>query len=262
MHKSSMSTQLSRSLSVFLASLILFTFCATTPAQQPRTPTETVREFYKALREKRFRDAFALSIYKPAIDGLTQAEMQDLQPDFEKLAANIPENIQFSGEQMSGDIATVFVKVASDASAQPEPVALLRVGNVWIVGDRENQEIVKKSGKDFFFKARIETHHNEAQAMLQRIAIAQLAYSQQHGGLYADLPTLISAGLIPKDIEGTDSTGYIFHVNTVNNAKSYTVSAEPAKYGRTGKLSFFMDQTGIRSGDVGGKPLILPGQKP
>src|SRR5207253_3643838 len=124
--------------------------------------------------------AFALSIYKPAIEGLSQAEMQDLQPDFEKLAANVPENIQFSGEQTSGDTATVFVKVADDASAQPEPVMLLRAGNGWIVGDRENQEIVKKSGKDFFFNARIDTHHNEAQAMLQRIAIAELAYSQQH----------------------------------------------------------------------------------
>ncbi|HEX8096819.1 MAG TPA: hypothetical protein VF507_02230, partial [Pyrinomonadaceae bacterium] len=36
---------------------------AQTPTAKPRTPTETVREFYKALREKRFREAFAISIY-------------------------------------------------------------------------------------------------------------------------------------------------------------------------------------------------------
>ena len=39
---------------------------------QQRSPSDTVREFYKAMREKRFREAFALSIYKPVIDGLSR----------------------------------------------------------------------------------------------------------------------------------------------------------------------------------------------
>src|SRR5688572_24060680 len=37
---------------------------------RPRTPTETVREFYKSLRERKFREAFSLSIYKAAIEPL------------------------------------------------------------------------------------------------------------------------------------------------------------------------------------------------
>jgi hypothetical protein len=40
------------------------------------------------------------------------------------------------------------------------------------------------------------------------------------------------------------------------------VGAEPAQYGRTGRLSFFMDHEGVRSSDVGGKPLILAPEKP
>jgi hypothetical protein len=229
---------------------------------QARTPTETVREFYKAMREKRFREAFALSIYKPAIDSLSAEEFGELRPDFEKMAAAIPENIEVSGEQTSGDLATVFVKIADAEKAdQPEPVGLMREGGVWIIGDHDNQEIVRKAGRQFFFQARIETHHSEVQAMLQRISLVQLAYASQHNNTYADLPTLIAAGLVPKDIETSDTTGYRFHLALAKDAKSWTAGAEPARYDHTGRLSFFVDQTGIRSADVGGKPLILPPEK-
>jgi hypothetical protein len=94
--------------------------------------------------------------------------------------------------------------------------------------------------------------------MLKRISIAQLVYNQQHGGKYGDLPALISAGLVPKDLEATESTGYRFHITLASDAKSYTAGAEPARYGRTGRLSFFLDRTGVRSADNGGKPLTLP----
>jgi hypothetical protein len=234
---------------------------ATIAAAQARTPTETVREFYRAMRERRFREAFAMSIYRPAIEGLSQEEFEDLRPDFEKMAAAIPEKINVNGEQISGDLATVFVKVAgpdSDAAAEAEPVSLMHSGGSWIIGDEENQKLVRASGKDFFFKARIDAHHNDVQAMLQRIMIAELAYSQQHQGQFGDLAALISAGLVPKDLEATDSTGYRFHIALAQGGKSYTAGAEPARYARTGRLSFFLDQTGIRSGDVSGKPLILP----
>src|SRR4051812_2421473 len=144
-----------------------------------RSPTETVREFYKAMREKRFRDAFNLSIYRPAIDPLTPADMDDLKPDFERLAANITDKIQVSGEQISGDAATVFVRMdQGDGKADAEPVTLLRRNGIWIIGDTSNEGLVLQSGKEFFFTARIEAHHGDVQSMLQRIGIAQLAYAQ------------------------------------------------------------------------------------
>jgi hypothetical protein len=257
----------SRAISISIVALLVFvSLCAQFEAfaqnTQARTPTETVREFYKAMREKRFREAFGLSIYKPAIDGLSAEEFEELRPDFEKMAAAIPEKIEVSGEQTSGDISTVFIKIAdADKADQPEPLGLMREGGVWIVGDRENQEIVRKAGKQFFFQARIETHQSEVQAMLQRISLVQLAYASQHNNTYADLPTLITAGLVPKDIETPDTTGYHFHLALAKDAKSWTAGAEPARYGRTGRLSFFMDQTGIRSADIGGKILTLPAEK-
>ena len=115
--------------------------------------------------------------------------------------------------------------------------------------------MVKKAGKQFFFNARIDVHHDEVQDMLTRISLAELLYSQQHNGLFGDLATLIAAGLIPKDIEGTESTGYRFHVISTAGGKTWKATAEPAQYGRTGRLSFFMDASGVRSSDVGGKPL-------
>jgi hypothetical protein len=227
----------------------------------PLSPSDTVREFYKALREKRFREAFALSIYKPAIEGLKPQEFEDLRPDFEKLAGVLPEKVDITGEQISGDEATVFMKLPREddpAQSDISPISLIRAGGSWILGDKDNQEVVKKAGKKFFFDARIDTHHSEVQAMLQRINLAQLAYFQQHNGLFADMPTLMTVGLLPKDLEGTESTGYRFHITLGKDAKSFTVSAEPAQYGRTGRLSFFMDRAGVRSGDVAGKPLPVP----
>lgn len=232
--------------------------------QQPqRTPSDTVREFYKAMREKRFREAFDLSIYKPAIDGLNAEEFTDLRPDFDAMAAAIPDKVDLTGEQISGDEATVFVKVKeTESGGQAEPVSLIRVDGAWIIGDRENQAVVNKAGKNFFFNARIDTHHQEVQNMFQRISLAQVVYSQQHNGQFGDMPALIAAGLVPKDLEGTESTGYRFHIVVSADRKSWTAAAEPAQYGRTGKLSFFIDKNGVKSGDEGGRPLTLTPEKP
>jgi hypothetical protein len=241
--------------------LVVFGFSLSAFGQKaPRSPSDTVREFYKAMREKRFREAFGMSIYKPAIEGLKPQEFEDLRSDFDKMAAAIPEKVDINGEQISGEFATVFVKVPNpdDPAAPPAPVALMLVDGQWILGDKENQEIVKKAGNSFFFNARIDAHQGDAKDMLTRINLAQLAYFQQHNGLFADMPTLITLGLLPKDLEGTESTGYRFHITLGKDAKSFTVSAEPAQYGRTGRLSFFSDQAGLRSGDVGGKPLPPP----
>lgn len=242
--------------------LALFGFSLNAVAQKsPSSPSDTVREFYKAMREKRFREAFALSIYKPAIEGLKPQEFEDLRPDFEKVAGVLPEKVEITGEQISGDEATVFMKVPrEDDPAQSDiaPISLIRAGGSWILGDKGNQEVVKKAGNKFFFDARIDTHHSEVQSMLTRINLAELVYAQQHNAQFGDLAAVIAVGLLPKDLEGTESTGYRFHITLGKDAKSFRVGAEPAQYGRTGRLSFFMDQAGVRSGDVGGKPLPAP----
>lgn len=250
-----------RSKHLFVAAVLLISSLPALAQNPPKTPAETVRDFYRFLREKKFREAFAISIYAPALEGLSKQEFEELRPDFEKMALavseKIPEKLSITGEQISGDAATVFLHVLdADGKDKVEPASLIKLNNVWIVGDRENLELVKKDGKKFFFEARINAHHNDVQDMMTRITLAQVAYSQSHDGKFGNLAELISAGFVPKDIETTDSTGYRFQIIKSADAKTWFATAEPAQYGRTGRLSFHLDSTGVRSGDTGGKPLL------
>ena len=227
-----------------------------------RTPTETMREFYRMMREKKYREAFGISIYRQAIEGLSTQEYEDLKPDFDRMAIavseRIPEKVDITGEQISGDAATVFVKVVdADGKEKVEPASLIKVDNNWIVGDRENLELVRKEGKKFFFEARINAHHSDVQDMLTRITLAQVAYAGTHNSLFGNMAELITAGFLPKDIEGPETTGYRFQVIRAADGKSWYATAEPAQYGRTGRLSFYLDAGGVRSGDAGGKPLVV-----
>jgi hypothetical protein len=248
---------------VFCLVLVVLVGSAGARAQSaPLSPTETTRQFYQLLREKKFREAFVLSIYRSAIESLSPQEFEELRPDFEKMALavseKIPAKIDISGEQISGDVATVFVKVLdADGKEKVQPATLIKVANNWIIGDKENLELVKKAGKQFFFEARINAHHSDVQDMMTRISLAQVLYSQNHNGQFGNTTELVAAGVVPKDIEGTESTGYRFQINRSPDAKSWYATAEPAQYGRTGRLSFYLDSTGVRSGDNGGKPLVV-----
>jgi hypothetical protein len=243
--------------------IALITGSSTVLAQSSsRSPTEVMREFYRMMREKKFREAFGISIYRSAIEGLSAQDYEDLRPDFEKMASavseRIPEKIDVSGEQISGDSATVFIKVLDpDGKEKIEPASLIKIDNNWIVGDQKNLELVKAAGKKYFFEARIHAHHDDVQDMMTRISLVQVVYSQGHNGQFGNTVELIAAGLIPKDIEGTESTGYRFQIVRSADGKSWYATAEPAQYGRTGRLSFYLDASGVRSGDVGGKPLVV-----
>ena len=82
------------------------------------------------------------------------------------------------------------------------------------------------------------------------IAGAQQKFKMSTGnGSYATLEQLLAENLIPKEM--IESSGYRFEV-TVSGDK-FEVSGVPIEYGKTGKMSFFMDQTGvIRGGDRSG----------
>lgn len=244
--------------SIFISTLLLFIFSANALGQaaKARTPTETAREFYKALYEKRFREALSMSIYKPAIEGLTQKEFDEFRPDFEAMALGA-DKIEYTGEQISGETASVFVKVPDDnGKMQTSKVDLVRIGGIWIVGNGADEKSVREAGKEFFFNVRIQTYEEEAKIMFERIFKAQYVHSTQHGGLYADLSTLVKAELLPKDIETADSTGYRYRITLGSDKKTYVAQAEPAQYGRTGRLSFYLDQTGaLQKKDIAGKTL-------
>lgn len=222
------------------------------------TPTEVVRAFYTALREARFRDALLMSVYRPAIEPLSAAELEELRPDFERIAGAVPPDFEFTGESISGDEATVFMKSGTEQerNVKVEPVYLVRGSKgAWIVGDRAGAVEAKKQGKKFFFEQRINAHEQDAEDMLKRIQAAEIAYSIQRKGIFGDLNSLVDAGFVPKDILGSETTGYRFTIVTGEGGKSYVARAEPERYSRTGRLSFYMDASGIQRKDTGGKPL-------
>lgn len=226
------------------------------------SPSEAVRRFYTALRERRFREAFALSIFHPAVEALSPQEFEELRPDFERMAAGVPENIVLTGEQVTGEEATVFLKLGEGRDVKVEPVHLIREQGAWIVGDREQREFVRKRGKKFFYETRIDAHHAEVEAMMRRITTAQVVYAAQNGGRFGDLDALVRAALVPQDILGTDSTGYRFQVRVSRDGRSFAATAEPAAYNRTGRLSFYADAQGLQQKDNGGKPLKPSSTKP
>lgn len=224
-----------------------------TPSAAQGTPTEVVRAYYTALRESRFRDAMMLSILRPAVEALNAEELKDFQPDFARLAATAPADFEITGEQLSGEEATVFVRTGEGRELKVEPVNLFRERGAWVIGDREAEALVKKQGKKFFFEQRINVHETDAEDMLRRIEAAQLAYSLQNSGRFGDLNALVRAGYVPQDILGTETTGYRFTV--ITDGKSYAARAEPEHYNRSGRLSFYLDKSGLQKKDAGGKPL-------
>ena len=244
--------------SLFLLAITFFGFPSATFAQAQRTPSDTVREFYKAMHDHRFKEAWALTIYKPAVEGLNAEEMEDLRPDFEEKAAAIPEQVEITGEQIDGKTARVFVKVPVNESTPQttsQPVNLINSGGVWIIGTDADQAEVKKKGRRFFLDALIVQRHSDMEDLLKRVIAVQLVYSQQHGA-FGDLPALIGAGLIPKAAADPKELGYNFRITVSSDGKTYAAGAEPTRYGHTAKLSYWMDQTGtIKSVDTGGKPV-------
>src|SRR6266576_2676931 len=140
-----------------IVAAVIFVASTNLPAQTQRGPSDVVRDFYKAMREHRFKDAWSMTIYSSAVQDLTAEEMEDLRPDFEDRAAGVPEKIEITGEQIKENIATVFVKVSSSDTTQivSEPVNLVSSGGTWIIGTEAAQAEVKKKGRRFFLDALI-----------------------------------------------------------------------------------------------------------
>lgn len=230
----------------------------------PNSPAETVETFYKNLREQRFREALLLTNLRPAIEGLTENELKDLQLDFAPLAKQIPADVAINGEIISGDSATVTAKLPDAETDQIglQEIKLRRENNVWIIltVDEDAEKLVRQEGKNYFSRLKIETHQKEAKAMLNRIDRAQMVFAMQNKGTYADVPALIGSGFLPEDVQTPDSTGYVYKIFLSPDKKSFTATAEPAVYGKTGKLSFWFEVGGDQSSslhgeDTGGKSL-------
>lgn len=216
---------------------------------KPNSPADTVRAFYAALREKKFRAAIFLTNLRPAIEGLTDDELKEFQLDFEAIAKYVPSEIEINGEIISGDSATVTAKLPTAELDREEiqEIKLRKSGDVWIIltVDEAAEKRIKEEGKNYFPALRIETLQDEARAMLDRVAKAQIAFAAQNRGMYGDMRALIGAEFLPADIRSSESTGYKYVVTVSGDRKAYSATAVPAVYGKTGKLSFSIELDGL-----------------
>jgi len=203
-----------------------------------------------------------LTNLRPAVESLTDAELKDLQVDFEPLAAQVPPEIEINGEIISKNKATVTAKLPDNETGEVklQEINLREENGVWVIltVDEAAEAEIKKEGKNYFFALRIETHHNEAKAMLNRIAKAQMIYSAQNGGLYGEMPVLVEKNLLPEDARTPATTGYNYRIELSGDKKKYTAIATPADYGKTGNLSFWFETGGnknfiIKSKDTKGQ---------
>ena len=85
--------------------------------------------------------------------------------------------------------------------------------------------------------------------MMYTIVHAEDEYKKKNGGAYGTLEELMAADMVPKDT--IEKSGYRFDL-TVSGDK-FEVSATPLEYGKSGRLSLFLDQTQVlRGGDKSG----------
>lgn len=231
------------------------------------SPTATVQKFYQALLERRLRDALMLTNLRAAVEPLSAQEMQEFNQDLEPFAEQA-RDVAATGEQTSGNLASVFVKGVDPKTNLPklDEVKLRQESGAWtiLLGDAETEAAVRREGKNYLPKMRIEARHSEIELTLQDLITAQLAYSLKNNGVYADLQTLAAERLLPAEVLQPAVIGYNFRMQLAADKKRYTVNAEPVAYGKTGKLSFLLesstDKNGgprIQNADKAGAPIAV-----
>lgn len=101
----------------------------------------------------------------------------------------------------------------------------------------------------------IVTNESIAKSILRTIAAAQATFRETKGkGNYASLDELAREGLISKDL--FEKYGYRIEVNVLSN--KFEATAVPLEYGKTGRKSYFVDETQVlRGGDHGGGPATI-----
>lgn len=259
----------------FNAFILLTALAFSAAAQQTQqtkfngdSPSATVQTFYKAVRERRFRDALMMTNLRSAVADLSPAEMADLAPEFEPMAVRVPEKVEINNESITSDgDAIVFIRSVNQRNGGPalDAINLRREKNSWTIltADEETEMLAKKEGKDYFFKLRVDTRHADIELTLQDIMTAQIAY-QQKNGTFTDLQTLANQRLIPSEVLDSAVMGYSFRLQLSGDRKKYTVNAEPSIYGKTGKLSYLLESASgktnnprIQNADKNGAPLSV-----
>ena len=101
----------------------------------------------------------------------------------------------------------------------------------------------------------LNTNESIAKSLLRTVASAEATFQSTKGdGRYGTLEELLSEGLVSKDL--LEKYGYKIDVAVSSNR--FEALAIPLEYGKTGRLSYFVDESGVlRGGDHGGGAATL-----
>jgi hypothetical protein len=98
---------------------------------------------------------------------------------------------------------------------------------------------------------------NEAliKGTLRTLVSAEETYQATEGsGRYGSMDELVKAGMVSKEF--IHNFGYKIEISA--SGTRFEMTAVPIEYGKSGKLSFFVDETGVlRAGDHGGGPASI-----
>lgn len=244
--------------------LLLFLICClcgqqalaqdATTEDKPLGPTETVREFYQLLRNKRYLEGFKLSVYREAIESLSADELRELGPDFDRTFSNIPTDLKILGSQTNGILSTVFIKATDDPKdVTAEEVSLIKVNDRWVVGDQETLALVQQLGKKFFFEIRIRVNEENAQLLMEKYVGAEKLYFDANKGQYGNQDELVKANFWPPSLKSGEAYGYKFSIELGRDRRDFWLHAEPTDYNKSGRVSFYGDLRGVRRFDNKGK---------
>jgi hypothetical protein len=107
-------------------------------------------------------------------------------------------------------------------------------------------------------KTPMETNEAIAKSVLRVLASAESSYQSTTGnGNYGSLDQLIENQLVQKEL--LQNYGYKIEVTAAG--KNFSVTAVPLEYGKTGNMSFFIDESAVLKGaDHGGGPATADDQ--
>jgi hypothetical protein len=100
-----------------------------------------------------------------------------------------------------------------------------------------------------------DSNESVARSVIRTVANAEATFKATEGnGGYGSLEQLESAGLLSKEM--LDKYGYRLELSA--SADKFEITAVPVEYGKTGRLSYFIDESQVlRAGDHGGGPATL-----
>lgn len=107
-------------------------------------------------------------------------------------------------------------------------------------------------------EAPLVTNEAVARGLLRTVVSAEATFHATKGdGHFGTLDELLSEGLINKDV--LEKYGY--KLDLMASSNKFEATATPREYGKTGRLSFFIDESGVlREGDHGGGAATISDQ--